>query len=51
MNHEHDDDLAPTVDERDEIEREDYPKTRDELEADQAAEETPDVDDENIVGK
>ena len=53
MDDEHDDDLPSTVDLRDEMETDDYPKTADDLEADEPADDPPgdDGDAENIVGK
>jgi hypothetical protein len=53
MNDEHDDDRAPTVDERGEVETEDFPKTRDDFEAEENDRESSgdDLDDEAIVGK
>jgi hypothetical protein len=54
MRNEHDDDLASSVDTRDDMETDDFPKTNDDFETqDQEQEETErdDRDDENIVGK
>jgi hypothetical protein len=51
MNNEHDDDLASTVDTRDEVETDDYPKTGEDLE-DSAEDENPEnSDDDYVVGK
>ena len=53
MNSEHADDRAPTVDQRGEMETEDFPKTRDDFEAedDESESSGDDLDDEAIVGK
>jgi hypothetical protein len=51
---EHDDDLAPTVDARNDMETEDYPKTSDDFEAEEQEDDRSDrddSDDESIVGK
>jgi hypothetical protein len=54
---EHEDDLASTVDTRDDMETDDYPKTSDDLEEDQSndleedRDRADDGDDESIVGK
>lgn len=48
MQQEHDDDLAPTVDERSELETEDFPRTEEEVED---AEDAEEVADDDIVGK
>jgi hypothetical protein len=54
VRNEHDDDLAPTVDARNDMETDDYPKTSDDFEAVEREEEgdpPDDGDDESIVGK
>jgi hypothetical protein len=51
---EHDDDLASTVDVRNDMETDDYPKTSDDFEAqeqDEDGSESDDRTDESVVGK
>ena len=52
MDKEHDDDLPSTVETRDEMETDDYPKTSDELEQEEdASERADDRDDDGNIGK
>jgi hypothetical protein len=54
MRNEHDDDLASTVDARNDMETDDYPKTSDDFAAQEQEEdgsESDDRDDESVVGK
>ena len=51
MRNEHDDDLAPTVDARNDMETDDYPKTSDDFEAEEPEEDEDDRDDDGIIGK
>jgi hypothetical protein len=54
VQNEHDDDLDPTVDTRNDMETDDYPKTSDDFEAEEREEDgskRDDSDDESIVGK
>jgi hypothetical protein len=51
---EHDDDLAPSVDTRNDVETDDFPKTSDDFEAEDEEQENTDRDDdddESMVGK
>ncbi len=54
MRSEHDDDLAPSVDTRNDVETDDFPQTSDDFEAqeeDQEGADRDDRDDESVVGK
>jgi hypothetical protein len=54
VRNEHDDDLASTVDARNDMETDDYPRTSDDLEAEELEEDEHhpiDRDDESIIGK
>jgi len=54
VRNEHDDDLASTVDARNDMETDDYPKTSDDFEAQEPEEDenqSDDLDDESVVGK
>jgi hypothetical protein len=51
VRNEHDDDLAPTVDARNDMETDDYPKTSDDFEAAEPEEDEDDRDDDGIIGK
>lgn len=54
MRNEHDDDLAPSVDTRNAVETDDFPKTSEDFEAQELEQEGADLDDrddETVVGK
>jgi hypothetical protein len=54
VQNEHDDDIDPTVETRNEMETDDYPKTGDDFEAEEREDDRSDPDDsddESIVGK
>jgi hypothetical protein len=54
VRNEHDDDLAPTVDARNDMETQDYPKTSDDFDAQEPGEDEDqpgDGDEESVIGK